>query len=200
MRPCTRLSVPTVFAREEDLVRLKKFLTMTIDTDPARTDEPRPLLRASASNTLERGFGFCGERSTAILLLGAGGVRAHRLYIEGERWGHVAVEHEWDGRWTLFDAHDDPHTVLPDALVCNVPSDELEQFRTPSGQPVQAGLQDQAVHKHAPPSPLEQREASSLDCSQRRATSFDQSGRWRILTGVGATGLFRARITRPRPS
>ena len=40
-----------------------------------------------------------------VRLLNLGGIPAHRLYLEGTRWGHVVVEHRWEGRWRLFDAH-----------------------------------------------------------------------------------------------
>src|SRR5690606_5577587 len=57
-----------------------------------------------------------------------GGVRAHRLYLEGERWGHVVVEHRWDGGWCLFDAHADPRTELTSAEVGRIRTDDLRAF------------------------------------------------------------------------
>jgi hypothetical protein len=64
----------------------------------------------------------------AIRLLGIAGVRAHRIYLEGARWQHVAVEHEWEGRWSLFDAHSDPATLLPDECVGRIESADIRCF------------------------------------------------------------------------
>lgn len=104
--------VPDGAIRErKDLVALQRHLTSAIRFDMARAHERRPLLRQRARETLETGHGFCGENArVAIRLLRLGGVRAHRLYLFGARWGHVVVEHRWDGGWRLFDANDDPAT------------------------------------------------------------------------------------------
>jgi hypothetical protein len=113
----------------EDLVKIKRFLSSTIRWDLALRDVARPLLRAPAANILETGWGFCGENArAAILLLNAGGVPANRVYLEGERWGHVVVEHRWNGTRCLFDAHNDPGTLLPDELVGVIDSGELARF------------------------------------------------------------------------
>ena len=102
----------------EDLVALKKFLNENIRFDPARRNDPRPLLRHSAAEILTLGQGFCGENArVAVLLMSAGGVRANRLYLDGPRWGHVIVEHEWDGGWKLFDGHADASVGMTDEEV-----------------------------------------------------------------------------------
>jgi hypothetical protein len=112
-----------------DLRELKHRLTASIDYDQQFLDAPRPLLRAPASLTLRTGTGFCGENArVAILLLKQRGVRAHRLYLQGPRWGHVAVEQRWEDRWVLFDAHRDPGVLLPDEHVARIPTAELERF------------------------------------------------------------------------
>lgn len=111
------------------LVQLKNHLTAHIHFDPQKKHLPRPLLRHSASHILQNGQGFCGENArVAILLLRKAGIRANRLYLEGRRWGHVAVEHEWAGGFYLFDAHNDPATLLADADVARIPSDDLGAF------------------------------------------------------------------------
>lgn len=113
----------------EDLVRIKRFLSTSIRWDLALRDVARPLLRAPATNILQTGWGFCGENArAAILLLNAGGVPANRIYLEGDRWGHVVVEHRWNGTRYLFDAHNDPGTLLPDELVAAVDSRDLARF------------------------------------------------------------------------
>jgi hypothetical protein len=113
----------------DDLCELKRRLTASIDYDQRSLEAPRPLLRAAASETLRTGTGFCGENArAAVLLLKQRGVRAHRLYLEGPRWGHVAVEQRWNDQWVLFDAHRDPGVLLPDEQVAQVPTAELERF------------------------------------------------------------------------
>ena len=117
------------FRDRDDLVRLKRRLSETIRWDEARMHERRPLLRASAAQVLASGEGFCGENArAAVRLLRLGGVDAHRLYLEGERWGHVVVEHEWEGGWRLFDGHVDPRTALPDEAVGRIDSADLTAF------------------------------------------------------------------------
>lgn len=114
---------------EADLVELKRRLTETIDYDQRYLDAPRPPLRATASETLQTGTGFCGENArAAIVLLKQRGIRAHRLYLQGPRWGHVAVEQRWNDEWVLFDAHRDPGVLLPDEQVVRVPTSALERF------------------------------------------------------------------------
>lgn len=114
---------------EDDVVELKHRLTESIDYDQRYLDAPRPLLRATASETLQSGTGFCGENArAAIVLLKQRGVRAHRLYLQGPRWGHVAVEQRWNDHWVLFDAHRDPGVLLPDDQVVRLPTSELDRF------------------------------------------------------------------------
>jgi hypothetical protein len=116
-------------ASREELVRLKRMLSSAIRYDPARMHDPRPPLRASALRTLATGEGFCGENArVAVRLLNLGGVPAHRVYLEGARWGHVVVEHRWDGGWRLFDAHDDPRTALADDQVGRIDAETLRAF------------------------------------------------------------------------
>ena len=117
------------FREREELVRLKRRLSAEIHWDPARMHERRALLRASARRVLATGEGFCGENArVAVRLLNLGGIPAHRLYLEGERWGHVVVEHRWEGGWRLFDAHVDPRTSLPDEAVGRIDAEELAAF------------------------------------------------------------------------
>jgi hypothetical protein len=111
------------------LVDLRRKLAGTITYDPAHLHDPRPLLRQSAAQTLRTGNGFCGENArAAILLLKRQGLRAHRLYLQGPRWDHVAVEHAWDGAWVLFDAHADPGTIPDDSQLGRLRTDEVSSF------------------------------------------------------------------------
>lgn len=117
------------FRSREELVQLKRRLSASIHHDEARMHGPRPLLRASAERTLATGEGFCGENArVAVRVLRLGGVPAHRLYLQGERWGHVVVEHPWEGAWRLFDAHGDPRTALPDERVGRIDAEDLAAF------------------------------------------------------------------------
>jgi hypothetical protein len=116
-------------SHRKDLVALKRYLSDRIHFDNSKKNERRPLLRHTAHEILRSGEGFCGENGrVAILLLAKGGVRANRLYLEGKRWGHVAVEHDWAGGYKLFDAHPDPETVLGDEQVGEIPSDAIDRF------------------------------------------------------------------------
>jgi hypothetical protein len=135
----------------EDLVRLKRRLSSAIHWDEARMHDPRPPLRASARRVLETGEGFCGENArVAVRLLRLGGVDAHRLYLVGERWGHVVVEHDWEGRWRLFDAHVDARTQLADDQVGRVDAEDLSTFpnRAPEN-PWRAGFRIPVLGRRA---------------------------------------------------
>ena len=113
----------------KDLVALQRFLRASIRFDMDHAHDPRPLLRQRARATLERGEGFCGENArVAVRLLRLGGVRAHRLYLFGARWGHVVVEHAWDGAWRLFDANDDPATLPPEDALGRIDASRLDAF------------------------------------------------------------------------
>ena len=119
------LGCPT-FKSRDDLVRLRQFLSRRIGYDESKMHARRPLLRASAAEVLRTGYGFCGENCrVAICLLTLGGVRAHRFYVEGPRWGHVLSELCWQGEWFLFDCHRDPGILMSDDMVCRVPSPEI---------------------------------------------------------------------------
>jgi len=112
-----------------ELVALRTKLSSTIAYDLERREDRRPFLRATAAETIASGNGFCGETArVAILLLKIRGLRAHRLYLQGPRWGHVAVEHRWNDRWVLFDAHADPATMPNDEQVGALRSDDLNAF------------------------------------------------------------------------
>ncbi len=113
----------------DDLTRIKRHLTAAITFDMADLSKRRPWLRSSAREILCCGRGFCGENArVAISLLRLGGVRANRLYLQGRAWDHTVVEHEWEGGWRLFDAHNDPATILPDELVASIDSEDLSAF------------------------------------------------------------------------
>lgn len=117
-------------ASREDLLALRRYLTAHVTfTGPPPAGLRRPLLRASARETLESGLGWCGENArVAVLLLNLGGVSAHRFYLRGARWNHVAVEHWWEGAWRFFDAHNDPGTLPPDDEVGRLTCGLLERL------------------------------------------------------------------------
>jgi len=117
------------FRERADLVRLKRYLSTQIHYDLKHVNDPRPMLRHTAAHILTTGFGFCGENArVAIRLLGTSGIRAHRIYLEGPRWQHTVVEHEWRGGWKLFDAHPDPASLLPDEWVGRIESSDINRF------------------------------------------------------------------------
>ncbi len=95
----------------DDLRALWRYLVAHVRWQPAR-GRRRPLLRTPAASTLRSGIGLCGENArAAVLLLRLGGMRAHRLYLFGPRWGHVVVECLTPDGWRLFDAHADDATL-----------------------------------------------------------------------------------------
>ena len=115
--------------QREDLVLIKNYLASHIGYDQRRVNDPRPLLRASASRTLRSGEGFCGENARAAMwLLTLGGVRCHRVYLEATLWKHTLLEHRWEGAWRFFDAHGDPATALPDDAVGRIESNDLARL------------------------------------------------------------------------
>jgi hypothetical protein len=129
LRVLARIAPSGRIDSRDELVRLRRLLSDRIHWDEARMHDPRPPLRASARRVLETGAGFCGENArVAVRLLRLGGVDAHRLYLVGERWGHVVVEHRWDGGWRVFDAHLDPRTQPTDEQIGRIDAEELSAF------------------------------------------------------------------------
>ena len=116
--------------RRDQLVALHAFLGKAVSDDPDFRFLPRPLLRQSAVESLRSGRGFCGENArVAVLMLQALGIRANRVYLIGERWNHVIVEHEWvDGRWYLFDAFPDLATMMTPEQLCSFESEDPTTF------------------------------------------------------------------------
>jgi hypothetical protein len=111
------------------LVQLKRYLSSHIHYDMRRLHDPRPWLRQTAETTLRTRHGFCGETArVAIRLLLLAGIRANRLYLEGERWKHTLVEHDWEGGLRIFDAFPDPGTLLPDDGVGRIDSRSLAEY------------------------------------------------------------------------
>lgn len=110
----------------QDIARLLDYLHDRLGYDLGRKHERRSLLRPSASQILEERLGYCGEHARlAVLLLGLGGVRANRLYLKGTSWGHVAVEHRWNGMWYLFDSFPDPGTALSGDDAATLPTSSV---------------------------------------------------------------------------
>lgn len=122
------INSPRIKTRDH-LVSIKRFLNKHIHYDTSRKNEARPLLRASATETLNSNYGFCGENArVAIHLLHAGGVRANRLYLEARTSAHVAVEHFWEGHWFYFDGHNDPEVMLCDQKVATIAATQINEF------------------------------------------------------------------------
>lgn len=178
-RLSTVLGRRTIESRE-DLVTIKNHLTEAIDTDPARRFESRPLLRSSVEETFANGFGFCGENArAAVVLLNAGGVRAQRLYLEGARWGHVVVEHEWNGAFKLFDAHRDPETLMPDELIGRLSSDEYRRLPTYEQNPWRRAYRLRLLDRWRPT-----RRFSALRAPRATALLAESPSRIRLAAGL----------------
>jgi len=112
------------------LEAVHSFVAAGVADDPRFRFLPRPLLRQTAIETLRRRRGFCGESArVTVLLLRALGIRANRVYLVGERWNHVIVEHEWlDGGWYMFDAFPDPATQMTTEQLCTYESADPTTF------------------------------------------------------------------------
>jgi hypothetical protein len=114
---------------KKDLVKLKNFLQQHISFEGLDKNAKRPLLRATAVETLKTGKGFCGENTRlAILLLISGGLKANRIYLFGKSWQHVVCEHEWEGQYYLFDGHNDEKMALDDALITQILSKDIKAY------------------------------------------------------------------------
>lgn len=112
-----------------DLIALKSFLRANIHYDQSKMDAKRPLLRHTAKQILEMNYGFCGENArVAILMHLYGGRKAHRIYLHGKEWGHVALEHKNQNAWFLFDGHYDPGMELTDEMVFEIPSNQIKSY------------------------------------------------------------------------
>jgi hypothetical protein len=116
--------------QRDQLVAIHAFIGKALSGDPDFRFLPRPFLRQSAVESLRSRQGFCGESArVAVLVLGALGIRANRIYLIGERWNHVIVEHEWlDGDWYMFDAFPDPATMMTPEQLCSFGSDDPTSF------------------------------------------------------------------------
>lgn len=116
-------------ARLDDIVKIKNYLTTKIQYSLLDKNVKRPLLRATAVQTLKSGKGFCGENSRlAVLLLNYGGVRANRIYLYGELWQHVVCEFKWGDNYYLFDGHNDPETALNDEYIGKILSSDINSY------------------------------------------------------------------------
>ena len=113
----------------KDLIKLKNFLQQHISFEGLDKNAKRPILRATAVETLKTGKGFCGENTRlAILFLIYGGLKTNRLYLFGKSWQHVVCEPEWEGQYYLFDGHNDENTSLDNALIAQIPSEDIKAY------------------------------------------------------------------------
>jgi len=116
-------------AKLEDIIKIKNYLIAKISYSQSDKTARRPLLRATAVQTLKSGRGLCGENSRlAVLLLNYGGVRANRVYLYGKLWQHVVCEFKWGKMYYLFDGHNDPETSLKDESVGKILSSDIGSY------------------------------------------------------------------------
>ncbi len=113
----------------EDLIKIKKFLNKNINYNDEFKNDKRPILRATASQTLKTNYGFCGENArVAIKFLLLGGIKARRIYLFRKVWQHVLIEHQWENEWFMFDGHYDPDTILHDSKVASINSENINNY------------------------------------------------------------------------
>jgi hypothetical protein len=130
LRQFARTNLGTPPASRDHLVRLLELLHERVSFEGLDKSAPRPLLRQKASETLRSGKGFCGENARlAIRLMAAIGVPAARIYVSGQRWSHVLTECRLDGRWWLFDGHNDSATAMSPADVGTIESPRIDRLR-----------------------------------------------------------------------
>lgn len=69
----------------------------------------RPFLRDTAADTLSTGKGRCGEATRVFVNMArAAGLKAQRLYLEGDKSHVIAVVHSDDGALLVVDSSADP--------------------------------------------------------------------------------------------
>ncbi len=136
LRRVAREHLGTPPATRDHLVRLLRLLHDRVSYEGLDKNMWRPLLRQTAVETLNSGRGFCGENARlAIRLMATLGVPAARVYVFGERWNHVLTECRLDGRWWLFDGHNDPQTSMSSAGVCSIESPRIDLLRNDHPNP-----------------------------------------------------------------
>ena len=114
---------------KQDLIKIKNFLNKNISYNPELKTKKRSLLRNTASQTLKSHYGFCGENvRVAIKLFKLGGIKARRIYLYREKWQHVLIEHEFKGKWYMFDGHYDPNAFLEDDAVTAIISENIHDY------------------------------------------------------------------------
>jgi len=91
------------------VIALRDYLRERV-TFRGMSDEGRPFLRATASETLRSGKGYCGEVARAFIrLAGEVGIKAQRINLYGSD-NHVVAEAELrPGELVLVDGQDPPH-------------------------------------------------------------------------------------------
>ena len=113
----------------DNLIKIKNYLNITITYDSSKKKAKRPILRHTSKEVLLNKYGFCGENArVAIKLLIIGGLKANRIYLYGEKWGHVVLENKWEKEWYLFDGHYDPLTKMNDSDILNIKSEDLASY------------------------------------------------------------------------
>jgi Transglutaminase-like superfamily len=88
---------------------LRDYVRAHVRHEARHVVRERPVLRASAADTLRAGKGDCGEATRVFInLAGAVGIRAQRLYLEGPQPHVVAEVSLRGGDEVVVDAYDAP--------------------------------------------------------------------------------------------
>lgn len=88
---------------EQEIRFLYNFMDKTVHLNSGDLPD-RPFLRDSAAETLQKEAGLCGERSRVLIaLLRTRGITARRVFLYGDRKGHVLVEVDYQDLPVIVD-------------------------------------------------------------------------------------------------
>jgi hypothetical protein len=98
------------------IIALRDFLRANVKYQGAPYDD-RPFLRATAAETIQSGFGYCGEVTRAFICLAdAVGIRAQRVNLVGRNLHVVAEAEIAPGQNVIADCQNPPAIVELESL------------------------------------------------------------------------------------
>jgi hypothetical protein len=112
------------------IIALRDFLRANVKYQGAPYDD-RPFLRATAAETIQSGFGYCGEVTRAFICLAdAAGIRAQRVNLVGKSL-HVVAEAELrPGSNVIVDCQNPPAIVELEQLDRVILRPEYDDYYT----------------------------------------------------------------------
>lgn len=116
---------------EKERVKLiMRYLKSHINYLGVDRNSARPILRASADETLKSGKGLCGDYvRVAIRLMSIANIEARRFYLFGKKWEHVILECKIGHEWFLVDVFNDPATEMEEEDLFKIVSPKFEMLK-----------------------------------------------------------------------